>query len=241
MFESWFQASLQLISMVEYGAFDGDGMSTKASRIFSLAISFASILYGLSTFNLRMILKDEPNIMKTLLFTITELSTTIALFLYILVLYSMFWALMDDNVSIYIKISGFVLLYGIPTLGALFSSNLELHNGFFSVDYRINISLKCKQFSSLTEMVRFRKRLVIVNMVYLMFTAIGISITLCFINQTPLYIWSSEHLRSMVLILCWSYACFLSFLENFVELMVILVEKKSFLDWAFIAGLEEQE
>ena len=247
MFESWFQASLQLISMVEYGAFDGDGMSNKASRIFSLAISFASILYGLSTHNLRMILKDEPNIMKTFLFTITELTTTIALFLYILVPYSIFWALMDDNTSVYLKILGFVLLYGIPTLGALFSSKLELDNCFFSVDYRINISLKCKQFCSLTEMVRIRKRLVIVNLIYLLLTAIVV--ILAWLYQTPICIippftcikeLSTEQFRSMVLILCWSSACLLSFLENYVELVFILVEKKSFLDWAFKEGLEEQ-
>ena len=185
------------------------------------------------------------------MFTIIELSTTIALFLYILVPYSIFWALVDDNVSVYIKILGFVLFYGIPTLGALFSSKLELDNGFFSVDYRINISLKCKQFSSLTEMVRIRKWLVIVNMsvnmIYLLLTAIVV--ILVWLNQTPFCIippftcvkeLSKEQFRSMVLILCWSSACLLSFLENYVELIFILVEKKSFLDWAFKEGLEEQ-
>ena len=156
---------------------------------------------------------------------------------------------MDDNTSVYLKILGLVLLYGIPTLGALFSSKLELDNCFFSVDYRINISLKCKQFSSLTEMVRIRKRLVIVNIIYLLLTAIVVILIFYWLNQTPFCIipsftcveeLSTEQFRSMVLILCWSSACLLSFLENYVELIFILVEIKSFLDWAFKVGLEEQ-
>ena len=67
--------------MIEYGASDGDG--SKASNIFSVSVSIISILYGLSTWNLRIMLRNEPNIKNTILFTLTELSTSTVIFLYL--------------------------------------------------------------------------------------------------------------------------------------------------------------
>jgi hypothetical protein len=45
----------------------------------------------------------------------------------------------------------------------------------------------------------------------------------------------------MVLILVWYTACILSFLQNTLELLFILIAKKSFLDWAFKVALKKQE
>ena len=42
-----------------------------------------------------------------------------------------------------------------------------------------------------------------------------------------------------VVVLAWYTACILSFLQNAIELLYILIANKSFLDWAFKAGLEE--
>jgi hypothetical protein len=44
----------------------------------------------------------------------------------------------------------------------------------------------------------------------------------------------------MVIVLAWYTAAILSFLQNTIELLLLLITKKSLLDWAFTAGLEEQ-
>ena len=92
MLESWFQATLQLYFVLYVLPDENDGWDG-AFNIGSLAISLLSILYGISTYNLRKILRNEPNIRKTLLYALTELSTTAVIFLYLPSIYVLSWFL----------------------------------------------------------------------------------------------------------------------------------------------------
>ena len=218
--------------------------------IFSLFISCLSILYGISTYNLRKILRNESNIRNTLRFTFCELITSIVIFLYIQIACPVFVRLfIDYQLLIVILIVLSVII--IPILGAhqLSVKMLGLNAGFRSVDYRINLSLKCQELGSLTAMVKCRKMLVILNMVYVLVTCLAVTIALYWLNQIqpciiPFFIFSCENYGEqviMVLILVWYTACILSFLQNTLELLFILIAKKSFLDWAFKEALEKQE
>ena len=218
--------------------------------IFSLFISCLSILYGISTYNLRKILRNESNIRKILQFTFTELITSIVIFLYIQIACPVFVSLFSGyHFLTVIPIVLSVII--IPILGAhqLSVKMLGLNAGYRSVDYRINLSLKCQELGSLTAMMRCRKMLVILNMVYVLVTCSALTIALYWLNKIqscimPFFNFSCENYGEhvvMVLILVWYTACILSFLQNTLELLFILIAKKSFLDWAFKEALEKQE
>ena len=246
--------------MMSFGVIYGENIGDWGSRIAGLAISCLSVLYGLSTYNLRKILRTEPNIMMTLLFTITELSTFAVIFLNLAVAWSVgmtFVKNIENEVYNYrvVYYTVFVLvitmLIAIPILGAdqLSKRMLRQNNGYSSVDYRINLSLKCNELNSLTDMVRSRRRLVIVNMIYIIVTTSAMTITLYHMNMNPLDIMtcltfevevliSDQWCRRMFVTLAWYTACILSFLQNTLELLYILITKKSFLDWAFKEGLK---
>ena len=140
----------------------------------------------------------------------------------------------------------------VPIFGAYQLSYRILRGGdarYFSIDYRINLSLKCYELDSLTDMVKSRRRLVIVNLIYLLVTTSSMTIAFYF-SKNPLCIIPSlacENeiditLRYMtVVVLAWYAAGILSFLQNVIELLYILIAKKSFLDWAFKAGLKQRE
>ena len=239
MFESWFQAILQIIWMLDYEIsvfinWEDEENWDKAFPIFGLLISCLSILYGLSAFNLRKILRSEPSIMKTLWFALTELSTSIMIFLYLPAVTNCFWSLWYLDAS-FKTILVITLFTAIPIFGAyqLSFRMLRLDKGYYSADYRINLSLKCHGIYSLEEMVMARRRLVIINMIYVLVTTCALTIGLYCINK-------NDDLMSYVVILAWYTACILSFLQNAIELLFILIAKKSFLDWAFKAGLKEE-
>ena len=257
MLESWFQAGLQLHFMMNLGVnhkLDGWDKTINSS---GLAISCVSVLYGLSTYNLRKILRTEPSLMKTLRFTLTELSTTIVIFLHILtvwVIYQTIGFKFSDRYGIfYIKTIPLLILYiSVPFFGAyqLSFRLLRLINGYFSQDYRINFSCKCQELYSLPDLVKSRGILVIVNMIYELFTTCAATYSLHSYDLNPLCIITSTYECSfnseydyfenvMVLVLAWYTANILSFLQNFTELILILIANKSFLDWAFKDGLEE--
>ena len=243
MLESWLQANLQLFYLTmlisvkmlqafyEYSWFE-------TNLLFGFGVSCVSIIYGLSTFNLRKILRDEPSILKTLLFTLTELCTTFALFLYLPAIWLI--SLEFDIV--------FILYIGIPIIGA-YQLSLRIlgpNKGYFSIDYRINFCLKCQELDSLQEMVIARRRLVIVNMIYVLVTTAASNGVLYYHKLNPLCVIPNLpfdcffHSLHMIVFLAWNTACILSFLQNAIELLFILIAKKSFLDWAFKAGLEEE-
>ena len=240
MFESWFQASLQVISMIEYGLDD-----SKVSRIFSLAISCLSILYGLSTYNLRLILshlRREPNIKTTFCFTLMELSSSAVMILYLPCVYLISWKLMVNDETAY-KVLAFVLLCGISVFSPQLSSQ-KLN--FRIIDYRTNLYSK---FQDNLEDVISRRRLVIVNIVFVLGTSSAVTIALYCINQNPLCITpslecknkvSNEHFRSMVAILAWYTASLISFLQNALELLLIKISNMNFLGWVFKAALERE-
>ena len=247
MFESWLQAILQVISMMDYGVSDGN--DSRTSRIFSLTISFLSILYGMSTFNLRVILRYEASIIKTFRFALIELSTSAVIILYISVVYAISMTLMlTDN--LFHKVMSFVVLFGIPVCLSIYVSCAG--SKIWSIDYRVDMKYSGmfavdKPF---TEMVRTRRYIVIINIIYLLTTSSVVTITLYLIKLNPTCIIQSltcenvvanEQFRSMVVILSWYTAFILSFLQNIVELLIILIANKSFLDWAFTSALEEVE
>ena len=241
MFESWFQASLQVISMIEYGLDD-----SKVSRIFSLAISCLSILYGLSTYNLRLILshlRREPNIKTTFCFTLMELSSSAVMFLYLPCVYLISWKLMVNDETAY-KVLAFVLLCGISVFSPQLSSQ-KLN--FRIIDYRTNLYSK---FHDNLEDVISRRRLVVVNIIFVLGSNSAVTIALYCINQNPLCIIpsfgcknkvSDEHFRSMVAIMAWYTASFISFLQNVLELFLIKISNITFLGWVFKAALEKLE
>ena len=241
MFENWFQASLQVISMIEYGMDD-----SKVSRIFSLAISCLSILYGLSTYNLRIILSHiierEPNIKTTFCFTLMELSSSAVMILYLPCVYLISWKLMVNDETAY-KVLAFVLLCGISVFSPQLSSQ-KLN--FRIIDYRTNLYSK---FHDNLEDVISRRRLVVVNIIFVLGSNSAVTIALYCINQNPLCIIpsfecknkvSDEHFRSMVTILAWYTASFISFLQNALELLLIKISNMNFLGWVFKAALERE-
>ena len=247
MFESWLQAVLQVISMIDYGVSDGN--DSRTSRIFSLTISFLSILYGMSTFNLRVILRYEASIMKTFRFTLIELSTSAVIILYIPVVYAISMTLMVTDNLLH-KVISFVVLFGIPVCLSIYVSCAG--SKIWSIDYRVDMKYTGmfavdKPF---IEMMRTRRYIVIINIIYLLTTSSAVTTTLYFIKQNPTCIIPSltcenvvanEQFRSMVVILSWYTAFILSFLQNIIELLIILITNKSFLDWAFTSALEEVE
>ena len=97
MLESWFQASLQVYFLIFFDESAEDDSLAGAIRISGLVISCLSILYGLSTYNIRKILRTEPNIVETFLFTVSEFTTSTVIFLYILIPYLIAYV-MDDNI-----------------------------------------------------------------------------------------------------------------------------------------------
>jgi hypothetical protein len=231
--------------MIEYGASDGDG--SKASQIFSVSVSIISILYGLSTWNLRIMLRNEPNIKNTILFTLTELSTSTVIFLYL----PSSWTLIKLN-WIGLDVVYVLLLYGLLPISACLLSLLMLkHNiEFFTPDNKLNLFWKCKELDSFADMLRSRRSLVLVNMIVLLITTSSMTITLYLINQSQMCIIPflrcenevvDKQFRLMVVISLWYSACIISFLQNAIELLFIVNAKRSFIDWAFKAGLEKQE
>ena len=190
--------------------------------------------------------------MQTLLFAFTELSTSAVLFLYVPAIWSAFYQIYQ--VTILIE----VLFITIPLIGAyqLSKRMLGSNSGYFSIDYRINLSHKCHELSTLTDMVRSRRRLVIVNIIYVLVTTSAMTIILYCYDLNPLCIipnisltcyddlddlYSHRIYRMMFVILVWYTACIISLLQNVLELFFIFTTKKCFLNWAFKEGLEEIE
>ena len=169
--------------MIEYGASDGDG--SKASNIFSVSVSIISILYGLSTWNLRIMLRNEPNIKNTILFTLTELSTSTVIFLYL----PSSWTLIKLN-WIGLDVVYVLLLYGLLPISACLLSLLMLKHKieFFTQDNKLNLFWKCKELDSLADMLRSRRSLVLVNIIVLLITTSSMTITLYLINQSQICI-----------------------------------------------------
>ena len=187
MLESWFQASLQLVFIMTLDIYYLDDSWDLTFTITSLTISCVSVLYGLSTFNLRNILRNEPSIMKTLLFTLTELITSTMIFLYLPAVWLIFLILHrylyvfhgDEYEDFYIKTLPVLALFtAIPILGAYQISLriLRPSDGYFSQDYRMNLCLKCKEQYSLSDMVLSRRRLLLVNLIYALITTSAVTI-----------------------------------------------------------------
>ena len=253
MLESWYQASLQVLCLMDLDVNCWDDSWDEALTISGLTISCVSILYGLSTFNLRKILRTEPNIKKTFEFTITELCTTTVIFLYYPAVWSIYLTLWMDGYNFnydefYILAIVLILLTVTPLFSAyqLSFRMLRPHNRYFCQDYRMNLCFKCCELGSFQDMVRARRRLVIVNMIYVLVTNFAVTIGLYCINLNPLCNVISltceynQQLLPMVIVLAWYTAAILSFLQNTIELLLLLITKRSLLDWAFKAGLEEQ-
>ena len=250
MLESWFQANLQIMCVMFLFVNSWEDSLDQAFTISGLTISCVTILYGLSTFNLRKILRTEPNIRKTLLFTLTELCTSTMIFLYIPAVWSIYltmWAYGYEDFYIN-TIPVLILFTALPILGPyqLSFRMLTPNNRYFCQDYRMNLCLKCQDFDSLPDMVISRRKLVIINIIYVLVTTSAVTIGLYCINLNPLCNVISltcefnAQLYPMVIVLAWYTAAILSFLQNTIELLLLLITKKSLLDWAFKAGLEEQ-
>ena len=246
MLESWFQASLQVIFImsfkldISHGEWDD---MDKALSISGLVISCVSVLYGLSTYNLRQILRTEPSIRNTLWFTLIELCTSTVIFLYLPAVWfvTMTWSI-DYTVPVF---TAYVVLPIICAYQLSFRM-VRPTDGYFCQDYRINLCLKCQELDCLPDMVITRRRLVIVNMIYVIVTSSAVTIGLYSVDRNPLCIIPSltyecekADFYLMVVVLAWYIACILSFLKNGIELLLILIAKKCFLDWAFKAGLEK--
>ena len=190
--------------------------------------------------------------MQTLLVALTELSTSAVIFLYLPAVMSVDFVLLNySNEAINVIILIDALFIAIPLIGAyqLSKRMLGCNSGYFSVDYRINLSHKCHELSTLTDMVRSRGRLVIVNMVYVLVTTTAMTITLYYIDMNPLCVFPNISLtcygegddfwyRLMFVSLAWYTAGIISFLQNTIELFFIFSTKKCFLNWAFKEGLE---
>ena len=221
---------------------------------FGLAISFLSILYGLSTYNLRNILKTEPGVKETLLFTLTEFSTSVMIFLTIPGAYTVTRKLVDANG--FVKGTIFILLCGIQIIVAYQLSYrfLKLKAGCISIDYRINFSVKCQELQSsevpsVEDKRRSRRDLVIINLIYGLATTSAVTFAFCYLPKTPLCIilsWTCtykpdrEEFVLLTLTLVWYASCILSLLQNTIELLLILIKKKSFLDWTFLSEQVER-
>ena len=258
MLESWFQATLQLVFIASVALpilyVDLHDSMNMAVLFSGLVISCLSVLYGLSTYNLRKILRTDPSILGNLWFTLSELCTTAAIFLYFLAVWFTYYAAINKY---YQKPYGaltahlvFTLFIVIPFFGfyQLSKRMLSLKKGYFSIDYRINLSLKCQELDSVSDMVMSRRRLVIVNMIYILVTTSAVTIWLYCVNINPLCIITSLTWKcdtnlmyyETCVVLAWYTACIISFLQNAIELLYILIAKKSFLNWAFKAGLKHQ-
>ena len=196
--------------------------------------------------------------MQTLLVALTELTTSAVIFLYVPAIMSVHFALRNySNEAKYVITLIDLLFIAIPLLGACQVSKrmLRCNSGYLSVDYRINLSFKCHELSTLTDMVRSRRRLVIVNIIYMLVTTSAMTFTLYYYDMNPLCIIPNISLtcygevvelhhriyRMMFVILVWYTACIISFLQNTIELFFIFSTKKCFLNWAFKEGLEEIE
>ena len=249
MLESWFQANLQIMCVMFLFVNSWEDSLDEAFTISGLTISCVSVLYGLSTFNLRKILRTEPNIRMTLLFTLTELCTSTVIFLYIPAVWSIYQTLLVYSYEdFFIKTVPVLILFtALPILGTyqLSLRMLTPKKRYFCQDYRMNFCLKCQDLDSLPDMVISRRKLVIINIIYVLVTTSAVTIGLYCINLNPLCkiltltCEFNAQLYPMVIVLSWYTACILSFLQNTIELLLLLITKKSFLDWAFKAGLEE--
>ena len=253
MSESYLQAFLQIIyywSQLYSGA-----NLTKLQHTFqitSISISFLSLIYGVSTYSLRQILKREPKIQDIVLFTFTELTSTLNIFMLPIGYYYIFVVLTFGFGEDYILkiIIGIPVIFGLALLPVTVSTCLVSPRIKFQlymlIDFRIYYSVVCKFTDSVRDLVRSRTIMLLVLMSYTL-PFMAVTVYRGFANNHELNYWiniyriNREITKSEIaLISCYLTIMLLSFVQSLVELFYICYKKKSFLNWVIIQSLKEE-
>ena len=147
-----------------------------AFQITSITISSISIIYGLSRCTLRNILGRDPKVTENLFYAFTELSTSLTILIspliYVLSADSFFLFSHNDYITIIVYICIFLLM--VLPLSVSYCV-LSPRVGFqlcMMIDYRIYFSFVCKHKSNMTDLVRARRNILIVSVLYSLFATL---------------------------------------------------------------------
>ena len=197
----------------------------------SIMISFISIIYGLSRFTLRNILGRDPKISENLFYAFIELSTTLTILhsplVYVALAESVYNFLGNDYIVIIIgTFIVCIVLWIFPLLVSvcILSPRVGLQLCMI-IDYRIYFSFVCQHRSSMADLVRARRDILIVTILNSLVTlATGV-----FILYLNIVDYGTILLFSII-----------SLFLTILEIMCIICSKKSFLNCVFLSSLKER-
>ena len=246
--ESQYQLVLQLVILWKDGL-PGTYLNLSL-RIFSLATSSLSYLYGISGVRLGSLTNKQPDIIETLSFCfidVLRIATTKLIFMGCL-------TLLFFTSLVYSNLVGFVIFFLFISLELL----SETTSPEYFEKYNINKTLRCffkngifsndlGGYKSLANYIQWRKLdLICFSLVYVN----GILMSIVYLTSIPacdvLFIKQEDckgdgQRRTINFSLTLLAFSMISLLQNICELISIQWKNKSFLAWVFLLALKEQK
>ena len=203
-------------------------------QVMSIAISSISIIYGLSRYTLRNMLGRDPQITENLFYAFTELSTSLTILISPLGYFMVCAHLhtLSRYYVIIIVICIVIVLWILPIIVSfcILSPKLEFQICMI-IDYRIYFSFVCKHISSMNDLVRARRKILIVSMLYSLVITLPTGVVLLFAIKNP-------HNTNYIPVLVFSFSI-ISGIITLLELLIISCSENSFLNWVFLTSLTE--